>query len=108
MSTSGAGQVPRVVSAWNAPGAALRLEKPRESASSGDPEHRRHERRGPKATRRAAYHFDTNPVSPWNGPMLTSAYAAQVIAQALCGPERKRPAYAQSGAPPALLVDRLL
>lgn len=108
MSTSGAGHIPKVSSAWNAPGAALRLEKPRESAGSGDPEHRKHERRGPKPTRRAAYHFDTVAVSPWNGPMLTSAYAAQVIAQALYGPERKRPAYGLRGAPRALLLDRLL
>jgi len=108
MSTSAAGEIPKVASAWNAPDAALRLEKPRKSAGSGERERERHERRGPKPTRRAAYRFDTVAVSPWNGPLLGSAYAAQVIAQALHEPERKRCAYGQTPRPPALLVDRIL
>lgn len=42
------------------------------------------DRRGPKPTRRAAYHFETaGHVPHWNGPVLNSAFAAQVIGQAL-------------------------
>lgn len=72
---------------WIAPARVLRLEKPRKtnanfgedaSTTCGD------DRRGPKPSRRRAYHFDTaGSVSQWHGPVLTAPFAAQVIAQAL-------------------------
>jgi hypothetical protein len=72
-----------VTGTWTAPARALRLEKPRQSSSSGDPERGFKDRRGEKSTRRTAYRFDTVGVSPWNAPLLDAPYAAQVIAQAL-------------------------
>jgi hypothetical protein len=72
---------------WIAPKRVLPLGKSRESnanlgedASTG----RAHDRRGSKPSRRRAYHFDTaGHVSPWNAPVLSTPFAAQVIAQAL-------------------------
>jgi len=90
------------------PGAVPRVEKPRKTATSRDRDHGPDERRGPQPTRRQAYRFDTVSVPPWNGPMLMSIYAAQVIAQALYEPERKRAAYPQPRVPVALVVDRRL
>lgn len=100
-----------VAGAWTAPGRALRLEKPRQSSSSGDSERGFKDRRGEKFTRRAAYRFDTIGVSPRNAPLLEAPYAAQVIAQAL----HANPACSAHAAyddafqiPPALLLDRSL
>jgi hypothetical protein len=101
----------RVAGAKTAPARALRLEKPRQSSSSGDPDRGFKERRGEKLTRRAAYRFDTVRVSPWNAPLLDAPYAAQVIAQALhASPARSaRAAYADAAQiAPALLLDRRL
>jgi len=42
------------------------------------------DRRGKKPTRRTAYHFETvGHVPHWHGPVLNTAFAAQVIGQAL-------------------------
>ena len=94
-----------------APARALRLEKPRQSSSSGDPERGFKDRRGEKSTRRVAYRFDTAGVSPWNAPLLDAPYAAQVIAQALHA-DRARSACAAYGdtahAATARLLDRSL
>lgn len=87
------------------PARPLRVEKPHETSTSGDPDRDRSERRGPKPTRRQAYHFDTVPVSLWNAPLLTSPYAAQVIAQALYAPETRTSAYPKPAAPTALFLD---
>ncbi len=97
--------------AWTAPARALRLEKPRQSSSSGDPERGFKERRGERSTRRAAYRFDTAGVSPWNAPLLEAPYAAQVIAQALQASPACSACAAYDDAfhiPPALLLDRSL
>jgi hypothetical protein len=72
---------------WIAPTRVLRLEKPRETgANLGEDRstNNSHDRRGSNPSRRRAYHFDTaGNVSQWNGPVLTTPFAAQVIAQAL-------------------------
>ncbi len=94
-----------------APGRALRLEKPRQSSSSGDPGGGFRDRRGEKFTRRAAYRFDTVGVSPWNAPLLEAPYAAQVIAQTLHANRAGSACAAYAGnahIPPALLLDRSL
>jgi hypothetical protein len=86
----------------------LRLEKPHEPSTSGDPPGDFRERRGPKPTRRAAFHFETVNAAACNGPALGTAFAAQVIAQALnihdtsAGAARCYPA---PGLRPALLLD---
>lgn len=97
---------------WSVPARALRLEKPRQTAASGDgfrSDREDRERRGPKPTRRSAYHFDTAGVSPWNGPVLGAAYAAQVIAQATPAPLGNSLRAAYVGGParsrPALFLD---
>ena len=84
----------RVSGAASAPGPALRLEKPDASAKCGQEGHAFRERRGPKPTRRQADRFGTEPDLSWDGPLLKSAYAAQVIAQAV--PETDRPSAAQA------------
>ena len=73
--------------AKSAPGRALCLEKPRASSGlhgeSGSDQPSR-DRRGPRPTRRGESHFGTKEdVSLWDGPRLTTSFAAQVIAQAL-------------------------
>jgi hypothetical protein len=100
----------RTVGAWSAPGRALRLEKPRRTASAGDPEQHFEERRGPKPTRRNAYRFDTAGVSAWDGPSLRAAYAAQVIGQALpaLGETLPRTAYREPARRLTLFLDRRL
>ena len=100
----------RTAGAWSAPGRALRLEKPRRTASSGDPEQHFEERRGAKHTRRNAYRFDTAGVSAWDGPVLRAAYAAQVIAQALPtrGESLPRAAYREPVRSVTLFLDRRL
>lgn len=111
MSVDAANSDGRVTGAWTAPARALRLEKPRQSSSSGDPERDFKDRRGEKPTRRAAYRFDTVRVSPWNAPLLDAPYAAQVIAQALhAGPAPSAGAAYSDAAhiAPALLLDRCL
>lgn len=110
MSVQATGGDARTAGAWSAPGRALRLEKPRRTASTGDPEQHFEERRGPKPTRRNAYRFDTAGVSAWDGPSLRAAYAAQVIGQAL--PARDKPlscaAYRKPAASITLFLDRRL
>jgi hypothetical protein len=99
------------IGARTAPGRALRLEKPRQSSSSGDPDRGFKDRRGEKLTRRAAYRFDTVRVSPWNAPLLDAPYAAQVIAQALHANPAPSARAAYDDAvhiAPALLLDRRL
>ncbi len=88
----------------------MRLEKARAAASSGDSEQHFEERRGAKPTRRAAYRFDTACVSARDGAVLRSAYAAQVIGQAL--PARAQPlpraAYRETPRSITLFLDRRL
>src|SRR5882762_10081263 len=112
MSVNAAHESAKTSGGWSAPSRALRLEKPRQTAASGDgfrSDRENRERRGPKPTRRGAYHFDTAGVSPWNGPVLGAAYAAQVIAQATSAPpgNSARAAYTSplSQFRPALLLD---
>jgi hypothetical protein len=89
--------IARDKNAWT----ALRLEKVRESgASHGEDSDNSetHDRRGAKPTRRLAYHFETaGHVPHWNGPILNTPFAAQVIGQALNahedGPTSARLAY---------------
>jgi hypothetical protein len=73
--------------AWRAPLKALRLEKSPDSGASHGEDSTNEEvpdRRGAKPTRRMAYHFETAGLVPhWNGPILDTAFAAQVIGQAL-------------------------
>src|ERR1700749_387780 len=73
--------------AWSAPSKALRLEKTHASAELHGEDRfttPQPDRRGPKPTRRLAYRFETvDHVSQWSGPLLTSPFPAQVIAQAL-------------------------
>lgn len=110
MSVSAHRNIARISGTWNAPERVLRLEKPGKSAAFGEERDALRERRGPKPTRRQAYRFDTVPVSPWNGPVLTSAYAAQVIAQALHapGPALPHTAYPAPRTAVALLLDEIL
>src|SRR6185312_11076455 len=110
MGMSATGGIDRTAGAWNAPVCAYRLEKPHESASLGDRDRDPRDRRGAKATRREAYRFDTVCVSPWNGPLLSSPYAAQVIAQTLSAPRPLPPhiAYRAQPVPVALLLDQSL
>jgi len=102
--------MPRASDAASAPEAALRLEKPRQSANTGERGHAFRERRGPKPTRRQAYHFETGSGSPWNGPMLQPTYAAQVIAQALEAGDgaSTRSAYGRTRVAAPLLFDETL
>jgi hypothetical protein len=83
MSVQGTFGVTQDKDAWK----ASRLQKVRDfGASDGeDPDcTETHDRRGSKPTRRAAYHFETaGHVPHWNGPILNTPFAAQVIGQAL-------------------------
>jgi hypothetical protein len=96
----------RMAAGWSAPARALRLEKPRQTASPGDGDPCTEDRRGPKPTRRNAYRFDTVGVSAWNGPLLRAPYAAQVIGQAL--PERGNAPTGTAYREPARVVAFLL
>lgn len=110
MSANATGGLTKATGALSVPARRLRLEKPREPSASGDAPQDFRERRGPKPTRRAAYHFDTNGVSPWNAPALSSAFAAQVIAQAMNVSDGSSAAaarcYRTPRALPALFFDR--
>lgn len=72
---------------WKAPGKVLRLEKACDSAAPHGEDfhnHKNADRRGVKPTRRLAYHFETAGCVPqWDGPILHTPFAAQVIGQAL-------------------------
>lgn len=109
MSANATGGVTKATGAWNAPARLLRLEKPRETSASGDAPQDFRERRGPRPTRRMAYRFDTADVSPWNGPALSPAFAAQVIAQATHRADANSAAaarcYRAPRAMPALFLD---
>jgi hypothetical protein len=83
MSANATSKTGEVSGRWSAPAKLLRLEKPRETSTSGDPARDFRERRAPRPARRAACRFETEGVSRWNGPVLQASYAAQVIAQAL-------------------------
>lgn len=112
MSANATSGVTKATGAWNAPGRLLCLEKPRETASSGNDPQDFRERRGSKPTRRAAYRFDTGGVPPWNGPALSAAFAAQVIAQATNASDGSSIAaargYRTARAVPAVFFDRSL
>src|ERR1700744_5662206 len=87
MSTNAIRGVGQEYGASTASCAVLRLEKTSRSRDSHGEERftkTPHDRRGAKSTRRVAYRFETvQSVSHWDGPLLTSPFAAQVIGQAL-------------------------
>lgn len=86
---------------------SLRVEKPRQSSTSGDSDSDLRERRGSRPTRREAYRFDTAGVPAWNAPVLSAPYAAQVIGQTLAHqPHGTYPTL--SRIPSALLLDTSL
>jgi len=72
---------------WTAPARVLRLEKSSKPGNDRDEERSSAQVRpqhDTKPSQRDMSHFDTaGHVSPWNGPVLASPFAAQVIAQAL-------------------------
>jgi len=107
MSANATSAIAKASGAWCPPARALQLEKPRRASTSGDGSRDFDERRGTQPTRRQAYRFDTNSTSSRNGPALDSAYAAQVVAQALPSTSAAavRAAYRSRGAAPALLFD---
>jgi hypothetical protein len=111
MSVNATSRDAMAIGARTAPTRALRLEKPRQSSSSGDPDRGFKDRRGERLTRRAAYRFDTVRVSPWNAPLLDAPYAAQVIAQTLPTSAARSASAAYAGRvhiATALILDRSL
>jgi hypothetical protein len=99
----------RGLGAANAPAPALRLEKPRQSSEAGEQGHAYRERLGSKAKRCRPSRSGTA-APAWDGPQLQSAYAAQVIAQAMPAAERPsvRNAYGVTRLALPLLFDETL